>query len=253
MLPIVEATVRVHGHAIRPRTLISRQASPFSRGGLESRLLRRAGWGVMTSMMRSGPIPGGVHRIFSQPAMWRRAVASADCVIAGSAFLADAAAEYNRNVVMIPSCVEPAEYHRLKGYECAPEPVLVWIGSPSTERYLQSITPALINVHRLRGGRLRVVSAGRRSLGPLEAMTDRVTWTPSSFASSLADADVGIGPLVDDAQARGKCAYKLLQYGAAALPVVGSPIGANASVLVSSTARADCPRRMVGRNAGDPR
>ena len=38
-------------------------------------------------------------------------------------------------------------------------------------------------------------------------------------------------PLVDDPYSRGKCGYKLLQYAAAALPSVGSPVGANATVL----------------------
>ncbi len=46
----------------------------------------------------------------------------------------------------------------------------------------------------------------------------------------MADYDLGLAPLVDAPLARGKCAYKVLQYGAAGLPAVVTPLGANAQV-----------------------
>ena len=38
-------------------------------------------------------------------------------------------------------------------------------------------------------------------------------------------------PLAESPWSRGKCAYKLLQYMAASLPVVASPVGMNPSVI----------------------
>ena len=60
---------------------------------------------------------------------------------------------------------------------------------------------------------------------------DRVVWSPATFAGALTSADVGLAPLHDDPFARGKCAYKLLQYAATGLPMVGSPVGANQLAL----------------------
>jgi glycosyltransferase involved in cell wall biosynthesis len=109
--------------------------------------------------------------------------------------------------------------------------VAVWLGSPSTEPFLCHIAPALLAEHRRSGLRLRVISAGTAPLGDLDAMTDRVAWAPSVAERTLASADVGLMPLPDDPWTRGKCGYKLLQYAAAGLPVIGSPVGVNNEVL----------------------
>ena len=50
---------------------------------------------------------------------------------------------------------------------------------------------------------------------------------PEDEVADVRSFQVGIMPLPDDPWTRGKCTCKILQYFAASLPVVCSPVGAN--------------------------
>ena len=65
-----------------------------------------------------------------------------------------------------------------------------------------------------------------------EIRIERIPWSAATEAASLAAAHIGVMPLTDDEWSRGKCAFKLLQYMAAALPCVASPVGANTEAVV---------------------
>lgn len=213
------------------RVLLSRKASPFSNGAIEGRILANSEYGVYDyddAVMLDRA--GGLRRPWAGSSVWKHAVASADLVVAGNDYLAEHAAGLNKNVSVIPSCVNHEKYSVKSSYAIS-TPEIVWIGSPSTERYLIDIAPALLRVNARTGARLKIISAGTASLGPLDTMVNRVEWSIDSFASTLSEADLGIMPLPDDEWSRGKCAYKLLQYGASGLPVIGSPIGANIDFL----------------------
>lgn len=214
------------------RLLVTRSMGPFTAGRLEADLLRRAEWGVYDfDDALYADDRRGIHRFFGEAAGWARSVAAADLVLAGNETLAEAAAAANPAVEVIPSCVDPSAYPIKQDYAVGAVPRLVWLGSPSTERHLKEIGPALLQVHRLTGARVLLISAGARPLGELDAITDRVSWSGAVSDALLATADCGLMPLNDTLFTRGKCAYKLLQYGAAGLPVVASPVGVNAEVV----------------------
>jgi glycosyltransferase involved in cell wall biosynthesis len=61
---------------------------------------------------------------------------------------------------------------------------------------------------------------------------DAVPWSAETEAEALASADIGIMPLTRDEWTEGKCAFKLLQYMAASLPCVSSPVGANRDAVI---------------------
>ena len=219
---------------VRPaeRLFVFRQASPFGHGGLEARPLGSADLGVYDfddglpwdGGRRSNP--GNLIR--SSASKCLQSVRHADRVIAGNDYLAEWSSQYARDVVVIPSCVDPQMYRAKDDYEIGDPPRLVWIGSPSSEIYLGVVEPALLRLHRQTGARLTIIGdASCRLEGPLAAMTDRLQWQERQAEQQLGAFDIGLGPLTDDRFSRGKSAYKLLQYGAAGLPFVASPVGTN--------------------------
>lgn len=228
---------RSRGSAQTPVLLI-RNAAKLSRGRVEARLLRAGAPGVYDLddglPWDDGRLPGlGVwwKRPWPRSLIAERAAGSADRVIAGNELLAEWASTHCADVVVIPTCVEPADYVRKVDFDLSDPPRLGWLGSPATEQYLIDIAPALAELHRRTGARLTIVG-GSRDLHPdLLPYSDCVDWTLAVQHSLPATWDVGIMPLRDGVYERAKCAYKLLQYGAVGLPGVGSPVGTNATVL----------------------
>jgi glycosyltransferase involved in cell wall biosynthesis len=56
-------------------------------------------------------------------------------------------------------------------------------------------------------------------------------WSEATHVRDLATSDIGLAPLPDNRFTRGKCGFKILQYAAAGLPVVASPVGVNAEYV----------------------
>lgn len=224
------------------RLLIHKEVTPLSNGALAQRLASQSELSVYdfddavmwTDQLRGNRrwSAGRVARaVFSKSRACEVTVQAVDRVIAGNAVLAEWASQHSRDVRLIPSCVEPSDYEVKTHFELGEVPRLVWLGSPATEPQLHAVADALVQVHRRTGARLTVISgAVSAPLGALADMVDRVPWYPGVEAT-LARYDVGIAPLLDEPYERGKSAYKILQYGATALPIVGSPVAANATVL----------------------
>jgi glycosyltransferase involved in cell wall biosynthesis len=216
------------------RLLLHREASPLSRGQLERSLLTSSEFAVYDfddALQWDWGSGNLVRRLAPKARKAHVAVRHADRVIAGSPVLADWASEHNADVVLIPSCVAPELYREKADYQVTDPPRLGWIGSPDNEGYLLLIASALREIHRRTGARLTLIGTARQTLGDLETFIDRMPWTEEIQHARLADFDVGIFPLPDEPYTRGKCAYKLLQYAAAGIPAVASPIGVNQQVL----------------------
>jgi glycosyltransferase involved in cell wall biosynthesis len=167
--------------------------------------------------------------------VWRRAKFAATCrlvdaVAAGNEVLATAARPSARAIEILPTSIDVSSYKAANTGASGPVSI-VWIGSPENLVYLHMIRPALARlVARHPSLKLRVICSEFPDWP--EIAVERVPWSAATEAESLAAAHIGVMPLSEDEWARGKCAFKLLQYMAASLPCIASPVGANAEAVI---------------------
>ena len=166
---------------------------------------------------------------------WRRRKFAATCrrvdvVAAGNDVLAAAAAPYARRIVTLPTALDASIYRATSATQDEP-PTIAWVGNPENLVYLEMLRPALARLAaRHPALRLRVICSEFPDWP--EVRIEQVQWSPAAEIAALAGAHIGVMPLTDDEWARGKCAFKLLQYMAASLPCVASPVGANAEAVI---------------------
>jgi glycosyltransferase involved in cell wall biosynthesis len=153
-----------------------------------------------------------------------------DVVVAGNDVLAGVAKASAHAVSILPTSVDVSCYQASTATQDQP-PTIAWIGGPENLDYLEMIRPALARLTR-RHPELKVRIICSRFPDWPEVNIERIVWTSATEARSLAEAHIGIMPLTDDEWTRGKCAFKLLQYMAAALPCVASPVGANTEAVI---------------------
>jgi glycosyltransferase involved in cell wall biosynthesis len=153
-----------------------------------------------------------------------------DAIAAGNDVLAGVARATAKEIVVLPTSIDTACYETTFAAPNA-APTIVWIGSPENLIYLDMIRPALARLtKRYPTLKMRVICSEFPQWNDVNV--ERVPWSSATEAHSLAGAHIGVMPLTDDAWSRGKCAFKLLQYMAAALPCVASPVGANTEAVM---------------------
>ena len=169
---------------------------------------------------------------------FRAMISEADSVVAVSETAADKAVEMGaqkENVSVIPTPVDCRSIRILERRQNFSDSdfVVGWIGSPATTGYLESLFPVLERFSKISAD-VKFVFIGARKFqtGSLENRVIFSEWSPVAEREILPQLDVGIMPLEDNDWTRGKGGYKLIQYMAAGVATVASPVGANREIVV---------------------
>jgi glycosyltransferase involved in cell wall biosynthesis len=154
-----------------------------------------------------------------------------DHVIVGNRTLAEFVAAPEKTTI-IPTAIDidrfrPRPTRQARGSEV----VVGWTGTSGNYRQLAVATEGIARALQRTGARFLTI-ADRPPPKSLAALrSEYLPWKAETEVEDLARIDIGVMPLPDDPYARGKCAFKLLQYMALARPGLASPVGANIEVL----------------------
>jgi hypothetical protein len=161
---------------------------------------------------------------------FRRTVELAHKVIAGNSYLAEHALKYNPNVEVLPTGLDTKAY-KIEVETTTDDKVrLVWIGSKSTFGYLSDLKPILEEIgERFDNVVLRIICDQFFDLRNMPV--EKRAWSLETQVTDLVSSDIGLASLPDNRFTRGKCGFKILQYAAAGLPTVASPVGVNAEYV----------------------
>lgn len=148
----------------------------------------------------------------------------------GNAYLRDHVERRGGRAIILPTVVDTNAYTPTNARK---SPLTIgWIGSPSTWSFVLPHLPLLRRLASEYGVRIRVVGAGVAAEAERFRQLDLIEWSESTEIDEVRRMDIGIMPLPDEPWARGKSGYKLIQYMACGLPVVASPVGVNAEIVV---------------------
>ena len=216
---------------------VLREAFPFGPPALESLLSAAAGRLVFDFDDAIYTRSLAYHNPLDRLRDWNKTgkvIKRANKVIAGSAYLAEYASRFTaaENIHVLPTVVDPGVFVPDAGRTERPGVTVGWIGTPRGSAYLKDLMPAF---RRLAGARndVKFVFVGAQPFDPEGLPIEFRTWSLAREPADVGSFDIGIMPLTDDEETRGKCGFKLIQYMSAGVAPVCSPVGANMHIVQS--------------------
>ena len=156
-------------------------------------------------------------------------MARAAAVVAGNPYLAERATSAGaRRIEILPSVVD-LERYPLRARSQGRGVTVGWIGSPASQHLVATLAPVLAKV--LDPAHDRFVTVGANFATPLLPNHEVRQWREEREADDIAEFDIGVMPLRDEPFERGKCGFKLVQYMAAGVATVASPVGVNTQIV----------------------
>jgi glycosyltransferase involved in cell wall biosynthesis len=150
-------------------------------------------------------------------------------IAAGNSYLQNYALNYNKETFLLPTIVNTTcHYNQLKNQQTN-KVTIGWIGSHSTTPYLKLIEPVLQQLEQNYSFRF-IVIADRKPEIDLKSL-EFIPWEKGTEVENLLQMNIGIMPLPNTEWAKGKCAFKALQYMALGIPAVVTGVGANRVIV----------------------
>lgn len=212
--------------------IIEKELLPYLPGGLEQWFLKM---GRRISLDYDDPvyltyegIRNPILRLLFADKIKRIIKASA-FVTVGNTYLESYARSCTDGVYIIPPAIDLGRYDLISSPSRSGELRIGWIGTPFTLKYVTNFSAMLQRLARSYNFRLVLIGVDNYALE--NVCVEVKKWDYDAEVADLKSLDIGIMPLTDESWSRGKCGIKLLQYMAAGIPAVASPVGINAEII----------------------
>jgi len=154
---------------------------------------------------------------------------AANLVLIGSRGLASRLP--HQRVELLPTPIDTARFSPRR-VGSSRGPAVGWVGHSGNLPYLESLADPLRELARRHDGfRLIVVADREPSIPGVEVEFRR--WSLERELECFDGIGIGLMPLDDTPWARGKCAFKAIQYMSLGIPTVASPVGANRDLITA--------------------
>jgi Glycosyl transferases group 1 len=173
---------------------------------------------------------GRLARWLYGPQQTLRLLHRADAVVVSTPELAEMLPRGAPQPTILPTVPDPGRYAVVQHHDERPV-VIGWAGTVGGLEFLDPLAPVLERMTREGLARIEVVCSV-----PWREWASFRPWRLEEETSVLTDFAIGVMPLPDTPYTRAKAGFKLLQYMAAGLPVVASPIGINPELVRESQA-----------------
>lgn len=152
-------------------------------------------------------------------------------VICGNQYLADFSLQYNKNTYIVPTTTDTDKFRPI-----TKERKTVTIGWTGTSGNYANFTNELINT-------LKKILSNYKSTKILFICDEKppshfnfnydfIKWDSKTEVEDLQKIDIGLMPLIDSPWTRGKCGFKLIQYGSIGIASIGSNVGVNSKIIL---------------------
>lgn len=152
-----------------------------------------------------------------------------DCVFAVNKAIADYAAQFNKNVEIVPMTVDIERYQPPKNKAQNAKPLIAWVGTRTNQPNIELAVPAMRELRKTHDFKFRIIADDAMSFEGLDV--DFVPWAYDIEVPKLQEADIGVTPVGESVWGKWKFFFKTVQFMAIGLPVVASAIGSNLEII----------------------
>ncbi len=160
-------------------------------------------------------------------------ISLADATIAGNDHLAGYARQHAKpgaRIEILPTVVDPDVYKPRLDSDGGGKVTIGWIGTPRGSRYVEDLKQVFARISQ-KYPQAKFVFVGSKAFATDGLPIEFRDWSLAREPADIAGFDIGIMPLTDDEETRGKCGFKLIQYMSSGVSAIASPYGVNTQII----------------------